>query len=311
MKYTQLSEEEKVALSVAIVYPHQTLSRILPKLFKWKASDSTYYRHHREGCDKLRKKGILSDEREPTDLAFRILPTDILRDMLRDTSEEIRLLENERQKESVKLLECRGRLKQLEEDHLSIKEENDRIKNRLQNLSDLQEIHDKVDFTRTYDQLKSILSRSKSIQSEIEASMEMFKVGSYDSSIVKTYKVSERLVRDIFRHIYGNEEIEKVRKHKDRLKRLWNDEKLEKEKHPGIQAIASLFSTILWYRNKMGAHTELQPTMEAARISLIALLQSLIEIERLGFWDNIYPSAELRELLNKIATKRRKKSARE
>lgn len=197
-------------------------------------------------------------------------------------------------------------MKQLEENHVSIEEENERMKNRLQDLSHLQEVHDKVDFTRTYDRLKSILSRSKLIQSEIEASIEMFKVGSYDFSIVKAYKVSERLLRDIFRRIYGDEEAKRVRKHKDRLKRLWNDEKLEKQNYPGIQAIASLFSTILWYRNKMGAHTELHPTIEAARITLMALLQSFVEIERLGFWDSIYPSEELRGLLDKITTKRRK-----
>ncbi|MGQ9722238.1 MAG: hypothetical protein ACUVXA_13060 [Candidatus Jordarchaeum sp.] len=46
-----------------------------------------------------------------------------------------------------------------------------------------------------------------------------------------------------------------------------NDEHLEKHKYLGLTIIASFFSIILWYRNKMAAHTEMPPTIEAARIS--------------------------------------------
>ena len=56
--YDKLDEAEKVALTVAIAFPHCALKEILPKLFKWKASDSTYYRYHHEGYEELREKKI-------------------------------------------------------------------------------------------------------------------------------------------------------------------------------------------------------------------------------------------------------------
>jgi hypothetical protein len=89
--------------------------------------------------------------------------------------------------------------------------------------------------------------------------------------MVKAYLASEVLGRNLFRLLYGDKEGEKVGKQGDRLKKMWNDEQLEKHKHPGIQVIASLFSVMLWYRNKMGAHKELSPSMEAARTSIVAL----------------------------------------
>ena len=162
-------------------------------------------------------------------------------------------------------------------------------KNKSETLLELKNIQDKFDFTRVYDKVK--ISLPQSLRDDIGNAIELFKRENYDSAIVKSYKVSEIILRNIFTSIYASPDAEKVRKHEDKLKRIWNDEQLEKTKYPGIQLVASLFSVILWYRNKMGAHAELPPSMEAARISLIALLQSIAELRRLGF----FPPIEFRK----------------
>lgn len=95
------------------------------------------------------------------------------------------------------------------------------------------------------------------------------------------YRVSEYLGKSLFVFLYLDQADQRV-KHEDKLKRIWNDEEKEKHVRPGIKAIASLLSVILWYRNKMAAHTEMEPTQDAARICLISTIQALKEIERMS-----------------------------
>lgn len=104
---------------------------------------------------------------------------------------------------------------------------------------------------------------------------------SYSEAIMNCYRVSENLVKTLFDFLYPDAKNEQM-KHEHRLKKIWNDEEKEKHHTPGIQVIASLLSVVLWYRNKMAAHTEMKPTQEAARITVLSLVQSLIEFERLG-----------------------------
>lgn len=160
-----------------------------------------------------------------------------------------------------------------------------RTKNALEKTVDLKDTKVEFDFTNIYHRVK--VSLPQSLQEDVGMAIRLFEQGNWDSAIVKSYKVSEIVLRDIFARIYRGQGDEKVRKHEDKLKRLWNDEQLEKTKFPGIQLVASLFSVILWYRNKMGAHAELPPSVEAAKISIVALLQSLAELRRLGFFPPI------------------------
>lgn len=104
---------------------------------------------------------------------------------------------------------------------------------------------------------------------------------SFSEAIMNCYRVSETLVNALFNFLYPNLKNKRI-KHEDKLRKIWNDEEKEKRHSPGIKVIASLLSVILWYRNKMAAHTEMEPTKEAARISVTSLIQSLIEFERLG-----------------------------
>jgi hypothetical protein len=267
--YDQLDENEKVALTVAILFPHRTLSAVLPRLFKLEASDSTYYRYYRQGRDKLRERGMLDGEGFPTDMSFKVMPTSMLVQMTKDLSKELRLLDKEHREEESR---ARDAYKQVWDAKTEMGREMEALK-------------EKFDFMRSYDELKHSLSLS--LQNDIDAAVEMFRKGSYDSAIVKAYLASEVLGRNLFRLLYGSDEVAKVGKHENKLKKMWTDEQLEKRKHPGIQVIASLFSVILWYRNKMGAHKELSPSMEAARTCIVALLQAIGELKRLGFKDVI------------------------
>jgi hypothetical protein len=247
--YDQLDEDEKVALKVAVLYPHRILKEVLPKLFGFVASDSTYYKRHNEGREKLKLKGILDEEGRPTDRAFDIIPVNMLRQMVKDLHKELVTLEREKYK---------------------LIEEKDRELTELRMM--MQNIQEIFDFTTNLTPLPPALRK------DIDEAIKLFREKSYDSSIVKTYKISEMLVKDLFKDLYGNEELGKVRKHEDRLKKMWADEETEKKRYPGLLLIASLFSVILWYRNKMGAHVELEPTKEAARICLDSLLRALERI---------------------------------
>lgn len=104
---------------------------------------------------------------------------------------------------------------------------------------------------------------------------------SFSEAIMNCYRVSETLVKILFNFLYPNLKNKRI-KHEDKLKKIWNDEEKEKKEYPGIRVIASLFAVILWYRNKMGAHIEMEPTKEAARICVTSIVQALIEFKRLG-----------------------------
>jgi len=103
---------------------------------------------------------------------------------------------------------------------------------------------------------------------------------SYSEAIMNCYRVSETLVKILFDFLYPTPKGKRI-KHEDKLKKIWNDEKNDKNKFPGIRVIASLLFVILWYRNKMAAHVEMTPTKEGARISVYCLIQALREFKRL------------------------------
>ena len=121
----------------------------------------------------------------------------------------------------------------------------------------------------------------KSIRRRIDKAISRIDQASFSEAIINCYLVSETLANTLFNFLYPNLKDKRI-KHEDKLKRIWNDEKREKHDLPGIKVIASLLSVILWYRNKMGAHLEMTPTKEAARISVASLIQALSEFERLG-----------------------------
>ena len=125
------------------------------------------------------------------------------------------------------------------------------------------------------------LSLPQLFKNRIDKAYSRIEQGSYSEAIINCYLLSEILVKNLFDFLYPDLKNKRI-KHEDKLKKIWNDEKTEKYRYPGIRVIASLLAVILWYRNKMGAHTEMTPTKEAARICIASLIQALIEFNRLG-----------------------------
>lgn len=92
--YDQLDYDEKTVLEIAIVYPHQALSRILPKFYS--GSMSTLYRYRKKGVEKLISKGLLDLQERPTALAFEIVPEKYLRKMTLKLHRELISLDKEK-----------------------------------------------------------------------------------------------------------------------------------------------------------------------------------------------------------------------
>lgn len=125
------------------------------------------------------------------------------------------------------------------------------------------------------------LKLPRPLRNRIEKALTRIDQRSYSEAIINCYLVSETLVKDLSAFLYPELKAKQV-KHEDKLKRIWNDEEKEKHELPGIKVIASLLTVVLWYRNKMGAHTEMKPNKGAARICVSSLIQALVELERLG-----------------------------
>jgi len=145
---------------------------------------------------------------------------------------------------------------------------------------------------RTIEQLKTDLENldprtllekivvPQQMRNYIEKGISRIHQRSFSEAIMNCYRVSETLVKILFNFLYPSLKNKRI-KHEDKIKRIWNDEEKEKKEYPGIRVIASLLAVVLWYRNKMGAHTEMTPTKEGARICVGSLIQALIEFERL------------------------------
>jgi len=253
--FDDLSIDEKLALLVKLCSScyntlKDALTTIYEKIIREQSlSKSYYYKLYYRGIDSLQRKGLLDENKNLTEVAYNIIPSYIYKRIIQEISQRIK----------------------------GLNDEIDRLTHELYQLSEL------MDFTATYGILKPWLSHK--ICKDIEKAIRLYKLKEYGASITEAYKITELLLKRLFKKIYGDKEFQKVKKHENKLKRLWTDEHLEKHKYPGVNLIASLFATVLWYRNKMGAHAEMEPTREAARVTLISLLQSVIEIKRLGFED--------------------------
>ena len=245
MDISQLSDDEKAALSYHILYKTHAKSRH-PELFNAPFWLSSFYKNISRGEESLKKKGILDNELNPTDLAYQIIPTGNLREMLKKLREEV--------------IKQRARTNDLETKINSLETEIRKLDPR----SPLEKI---------------VIPQQ--MRNYIDKAFSRIDEGSFSEAIMNCYRVSEILVKTLFDFLYPDEKDKRM-KIENRLKRIWNDEEKEKHKYPGIRVIASLLAVTLWYRNKMGAHVEMTPTKEAASISVASTMQALIEFKRLG-----------------------------
>ena len=129
--------------------------------------------------------------------------------------------------------------------------------------------------------LLKTLKVPEEIENYLRKSLIRIRERSYSEAISNCYRVSEALIKILFAFLYPDKKEKRV-KHEDKLKKIWNDEEMEKRNYPGIRVIASLLAVVLWYRNKMSGHLEMRPTKEGATICIESTLQALIEFNRLN-----------------------------
>lgn len=89
ISYNELSDDEKAALKYYMVYFSSiSAKKDHPELFGTSFWNNSFYRRLTRGEDSLKRAGILDKNRNPTDLAYHMLPTDTLREMLKELREE-------------------------------------------------------------------------------------------------------------------------------------------------------------------------------------------------------------------------------
>lgn len=92
--YGSLSDEEKAALWGCLVADDQLGRSMLERLNAgW--SKSTYYKHYREGVGSLQQKGLIDSSRNPTAIAFQILPQPVLKEAVEQLRNKTQRLEKE------------------------------------------------------------------------------------------------------------------------------------------------------------------------------------------------------------------------
>ena len=112
--YTQLSDDEKAALSYNMLYQHHS-RKAHPELFGDSVWHSSFYKRLSNGEESLKKKGILGKDRAPSDLAYDILPTDTLRQMAKELREELMKVETRRADLETKHSELKANYRDLQE----------------------------------------------------------------------------------------------------------------------------------------------------------------------------------------------------
>lgn len=245
MDINQLSDDERAALFYHLLYrTHSRKSH--PELFEAPFWLSSFYRRMGQGEEGLKEKEILNEDLNLTDLAYEILPANNARKMLKELRDEVLKLEAAK-------------------NHLG--KEISFLKTKIAEFN-----------PRTPLERMVIPQQARNY---IDKAFSRIDEGSFSDAIMNCYRVSEVLAKNLFSLLYPGEKNKRV-KHEDKLKKIWTDEETEKKRMSGIRVIASLLAVVLWYRNKMGAHTEMAPTKEAARTCAASLIQALIEFERLG-----------------------------
>lgn len=94
--YEQFDRDEKIALELAIVYPHKSASEMLRKFYERGTSKSTLYKYHKRGADKLAQKGFLDIQNRPTELAFQVIPLDFLKKIVANLHYQLIELKSEK-----------------------------------------------------------------------------------------------------------------------------------------------------------------------------------------------------------------------
>jgi len=162
--YYQLSDKEKVALGCAIVFPHRALKDVLPELFNTSWT-STLYKRHNEGREALRRRGLLDKNGNPTDLAYGILPSDILGNIVQRLNREIK---SEYEKRS----ELDLKMRELEQECRNLKTENEKLVKVQERFKSIAEIIETFSFLGVNENWISVLICSNLVEQAMKKKLE-------------------------------------------------------------------------------------------------------------------------------------------
>ena len=107
------SENENAALYYHMVYRRHSRNAH-PELFGDSSWHSSFYKRLSEGEERLKHKGILDKNLNPTDLAYQTLPIETLADMLKKLRKESIKMADKKEESDRKILELETRCRNLQ-----------------------------------------------------------------------------------------------------------------------------------------------------------------------------------------------------
>lgn len=109
----QLAENEEAALIYNILYRTNS-KKAHPELFGNSVWRNSFYRRLSDGEESLKRKKILDEDRNPTELAYQMLSTETLRDMLKKLRGESLKIAAKKDEIETKVLELKARCRDLQ-----------------------------------------------------------------------------------------------------------------------------------------------------------------------------------------------------
>lgn len=109
----ELSDDEKAALKYNLIY-FTSARKCHPELFGTSFWSDSFYKRLTSGEESLKRKEILDRNRNPTEKAYQILPTDTLREILKEMREELMKTETRRAELERKLSEFETKYRDLQ-----------------------------------------------------------------------------------------------------------------------------------------------------------------------------------------------------
>ncbi|GAH59840.1 unnamed protein product [marine sediment metagenome] len=110
--YESLNDEEKAALWGSLL-ADPAAGRLMLKRLTPSYSKSTYYRYYNQGIDSLKQKGLLDTSQNPVEIAFRILPLSMLKQVIETLRARVQRMEEDGRKSMQRSLELEYEVRSL------------------------------------------------------------------------------------------------------------------------------------------------------------------------------------------------------
>ncbi len=198
VRFLRLNSKERVALKMAIMYPHKSYKEILPKLFMKDfpgMSDATYRKYHKEGIQSLIGKGLLNNDGNPTINTYSTISGPLATQLIGDASREIYSLLDMYEEYRDKCWDYEKKIREYEEKVSSLNEERNSLKAKL----------DKKDIVH----YKPVTNLNSFTKEEIEIDMKEAEIcvnsGAYKAGITMCGRAVEVTLHSIYEEKTGSD----------------------------------------------------------------------------------------------------------